>query len=472
MINRENSSDIPENKIPKKVWLTSSEGLSRVCDLLPSNKGRQSLVTSLIKAYGLDKKCEDIICIRKVKREELESFHGKEFLDELLRERPSINRDFSDFQLIKNILQHGKYNDVPKKSTSTAKEQIDILKLGDELSDKYTKNTGSDSNDSDDESSSEFDDSEANITDEDDNFAIQNEDLKKLESYGLTHDCYIFPFMADYVNLVSASSLHSARRLSKESKNPGSQNIVINWYGGRHHCKKNHASGFCYVNDIVLSINVLRRTFRKVFYLDLDLHHGDGVESAFEFSKNVMTCSIHRYDIGFYPGTGNLDSTSEYRVNIPTKRGLNDENMLRIIKEIVLPIIQKFSPDVLVIQAGCDGLATDEHNEWNMTIQGYGRALECLLTNFRKTSIMVLGGGGYNHTETAKCWTYLTQVAIGEEGYNELWGTIPDHVHLDAYQHDGFQFWTQENSNPKKMKDENVNEYIEETKAYILSKCT
>ena len=67
--------------------------------------------------------------------------------------------------------------------------------------------------------------------------------------------------------------------------------------------RKTKQRAYCYINDIVLSINVLRRNYRRIFYLDLDLHHGDGVESAFEFSKNVMTCSIHRYDIGFYPGT-------------------------------------------------------------------------------------------------------------------------------------------------------------------------
>ena len=127
----------------------------------------------------------------------------------------------------------------------------------------------------------------------------QEEDNAELETYGLLHDCYIFPFMSEYVNLVAASSIQAATRLTKERKDNRAQNIVINWYGGRHHCKKNKAAGFCYINDIVLSINVLRRNYRRIFYLDLDLHHGDGVESAFEFSKNVMTCSIHRYDIGF-----------------------------------------------------------------------------------------------------------------------------------------------------------------------------
>ena len=144
---------------------------------------------------------------------------------------------------------------------------------------------------------------------------------------------------------------------------------------------------------------------------------------------------------------------------------------LRIVREIVLPLIKNFLPDVLVIQAGCDGLSTDEHKEWNMTIKGYGKVLSFLLNAVGTTSVMILGGGGYNHTETAKCWTYLTSIALGEEDCEE-WDLIPDHKYLDAYQDCGFRFWTNENSSyTKLMKDENDQDYIEQIKGYILDKC-
>lgn len=453
-------------KIKRKVWITSSELLSEIVDLLPSNKGRLSLVTSLIKAYALDSKCEDIIGVGRVRRHDLESFHGKRFLSILLKHRPKLDANYVELEKVRKALQIKEFKDIPKTPNLVPKDHIDIVKLGDELGDKYNRNQESDINESELELS-EINDEVTLVED-----TKQDEDSTELENYGLMHDCYIFPFMAEYVNLVAASSIHSASRLNKVRKDSNVQNVVINWYGGRHHCKKNKAAGFCYINDIVLSINILRRNHRRIFYLDLDLHHGDGVESAFEFSKNVMTCSVHRYDVGFYPGTGSLSSTQKTKANIPVMRGLSDGNMLRIVKEIVLPLIMNFGPDVLVIQAGCDGLSTDEHKEWNMTIKGYGEVLSLLLNSIADISVMILGGGGYNHTETAKCWTYLTSIVLRGEKMSDEWTSIPDHRYIDAYQDCSFQFWTSENLNPTRlMRDENDNEYIEKIRAYILDKC-
>lgn len=462
-----NSKGPKDLTITRKVWITSSEPLSKIVDLLPANRGRLSLVTSLIKAYELDSKCQDIIGVIRIRRQDLESFHGKQFLFALLKKRSKVDVNLPGLKRIQEALQIREFKDTPKIPALAPEEHIDIVKLGNELGEKYNREQESESNDSGLELS-DFDDEITPFEDAE----TQEEDNTELETYGLLHDCYIFPFMSEYVNLVAASSIHSATRLTKERKDSSAQNIVVNWYGGRHHCKKNKAAGFCYINDIVLSINVLRRSYRRIFYLDLDLHHGDGVESAFEFSKNVMTCSIHRYDIGFYPGTGSLSSTQKTKVNIPVMRGLSDSNMLRIVQEIVHPLIKNFLPDALVIQAGCDGLSTDEHKEWNMTIKGYGKVLSFLLNAVGNTSVMILGGGGYNHTETAKCWTYLTGIALGEEKLSEEWDLIPDHKYFDAYQDCGFRFWTNANSSSTKlMKDENDQEYIEQIKTHILDIC-
>lgn len=459
------NSSIGTVSTKRKVWLTSSEALSELCDLLPSNKGRQSLVTSLIKAYGLDIKCEDIISVTRIKRKELETFHGKDYLDEVLKRRPKVNTGLSNLTRIKRILQLNQYKDIPEKSARHADENIDILKLGEDIVKKYT--TEINDNSDDDSSCFELSDSAHEVSFEEEE---TQDDDEVLEHFGLLHDCSVFPFMSEYVKLVAASSIHTADRLVKEKHDGNVLKIAINWYGGRHHCKKNRAAGFCYINDIVLGINTLRRSYRKVFYLDLDLHHGDGVESAFEFSKNVMTCSVHRYDLGFYPGTGTLGSTNDTKVNIPVMKGLNNHSMLKIVQEIVIPLIKNFEPGALVIQAGCDGLSTDDHKEWNMTIDGYGRVLKELLAKSGSKSVMILGGGGYNHIDTAKCWTYLTRIALAEENMDE-WDMIPDHHHIDSYESCGFKFWTDENSNPRKIKDENSPEYIEELKAHIFKKC-
>lgn len=92
---------------------------------------------------------------------------------------------------------------------------------------------------------------------------------------------------------------------------------------------RSEASGFCYVNDIVLGIHVLQQKFKHILYVDLDAHHGDGVENAFAFSDKVMTLSFHHYQSGYFPGTGKLSDIGKGRgkyfsLNIPLKSGVTD----------------------------------------------------------------------------------------------------------------------------------------------------
>lgn len=441
------------NTKSRNVWITSSDSLAQICDILPANEGRQTLVTSLIKAFELDQAANGIINIIKLKRRDLERFHGREYLDVLLRKRLNVNEGLSNFDEITDLLKSTKFKDEPEKEKR--KKLVNSNDATDELG---PDDDSSDLSDSDTASIESISSNPQSISDGD--------DLAKLDKYGLSYDCPIFPFMADYSILVSSSSISTASKLIElhELYGTSKQNIVINWYGGRHHCFKHKAMGFCYVNDIVLAINTLRKTFKKVFYLDFDLHHGDGVETAFEFSKNVMTCSVHRYDIGFYPGTGDLKSSSKYKINIPTKKGLNDNSMRYIIENIVVPLIMDFGADTLVIQAGCDGLSTDEHKEWNMSIKGYGSILSYILGKVNIPT-MILGGGGYNHTEVAKCWTYMTKIALDQK---DEWDIIPEHEYLDSYEGEGFRFWTQDNQDIKHRKDENDEKFLLELKNYIL----
>ncbi|KAL6450214.1 HOS1 Histone deacetylase HOS1 [Candida maltosa Xu316] len=275
--------------------------------------------------------------------------------------------------------------------------------------------------------------------------------------------------MDKYVQHTAASSILTARSIIKQytERDSNEQIVGINWYGGRHHCHKSQAAGYCYINDVILAINVLRKQLGSVFYLDLDLHHGDGVENGFKFSRKIATCSIHRYDIGFYPGTGSLEKSTGNTYNIPTKKGLTNSSMEYIIREIVIPLITKFDPKCIVIQAGCDGLTADEHKEWNMSIKGYANAIDILLNEFSEIPVMILGGGGYNHTEVAKCWTYITGNILESTELNS-WDIIPEHNLLDSYEKDGFRFWTDDNSEPGKMQDENTEDYLEEIKSYLL----
>jgi len=118
----------------------------------------------------------------------------------------------------------------------------------------------------------------------------------------------------------------------------GAADIAINWAGGLHHAKKREASGFCYVNDIVLGILELLRTYPRVLYIDIDCHHGDGVEEAFYTTDRVMTCSFHKFG-EYFPGTGTQEDRGRgkgrnYTVNIPLKDGITDEAFKAVFEPV------------------------------------------------------------------------------------------------------------------------------------------
>ena len=116
--------------------------------------------------------------------------------------------------------------------------------------------------------------------------------------------------------------------------------IAINWSGGLHHAKKFEASGFCYVNDIVIGILELLKVHPRVLYIDIDIHHGDGVQDAFYLTDRVMTVSFHKYGNYFFPGTGDMyevgaESGRYYSLNVPLKEGVDDENYEFIFKPVM-----------------------------------------------------------------------------------------------------------------------------------------
>jgi len=134
-------------------------------------------------------------------------------------------------------------------------------------------------------------------------------------------DCPVFEGLFEYCGLSAGGSMGTTEIFERSSTssafanypiaegaarlNRGLCDIAINWAGGLHHAKKSEASGFCYVNDIVLGILELLRYYPRVLYIDIDVHHGDGVEEAFYTTDRVMTCSFHKYG-EFFPGTGEL----------------------------------------------------------------------------------------------------------------------------------------------------------------------
>ena len=116
--------------------------------------------------------------------------------------------------------------------------------------------------------------------------------------------------------------------------------MAINWAGGLHHARKQEASGFCYINDIVICIVALLRYYQRILYIDIDVHHGDGVEEAFYSTNRVMTVSFHQFGDDFFPGSGKIDSIGEglgrfHALNVPLKPGITDDMYLPMFKRIV-----------------------------------------------------------------------------------------------------------------------------------------
>lgn len=281
-------------------------------------------------------------------------------------------------------------------------------------------------------------------------------DQKKLSEFGLSYDCPVFVGLADYVKHIAGASLSAADILvSTRKSNSKDRAIVINWYGGRHHASRDRASGFCYVNDVVLAILRLRSVYRRIFYLDLDLHHGDGVENAFQYSKNVSTCSVHRHGVSFFPGTGANSKSGVY--NIPTERGLGDAKLDQILQNLILPLLESEQPEVIVIQCGADGLASDPHAEWNLTIPGLTKAIMDVINYKSTVHVLLLGGGGYNNRDTARLWCNVTKSVVG---VTEEWTEIPSHQELECFAEDHFQFWTDSTLRGKPGRRDENGEFI------------
>ncbi|KAG0254084.1 Histone deacetylase 8 [Actinomortierella ambigua] len=287
------------------------------------------------------------------------------------------------------------------------------------------------------------------VDDEDDGDHGEGSYEDKLEEYGLVYDCRVFEKLRDYAEYVAGSTIQAASVLTDDSFD-----VAIHWDGGRHHAMKDHASGFCYINDIVLGIMTLQKEFKRVVYIDLDVHHGDGVEKAFQYSDKVLTISLHHFAKGFFPGTGDGDrhkspQKTKAVVNLPLQSGLTGERLFHIFESLVDPVVASFGPAAVVLQCGVDGLAHDPAGKWNVSIRGFGDCVKKVLSWKKPT--LLLGGGGYKNTSAARCYAYLTSLVIGKNISDD----IPENPYFEQY---GPEFTLHIDTSRKP--DKNTDEYI------------
>lgn len=185
--------------------------------------------------------------------------------------------------------------------------------------------------------------------------------------------------------------------------------IVHNPAGGTHHAAQAHASGYCIFNDAVLAIiEFLDGGLERVFYLDLDAHFGDGVQAAFADDDRVFTLSIHEAgrwpmarDAAHGPGSA-CDRAGGAARNLPVPPGFNDGELAWLMDEAVLPLIEHFRPQAVVVQCGADALADDPMTRLSLSNRALWDAVATLPD--RAPRLLVLGGGGYNPWAVARCW--------------------------------------------------------------------
>ncbi len=172
--------------------------------------------------------------------------------------------------------------------------------------------------------------------------------------------------------------------------------VAIHLPAAKHHAQYDHSSGFCVFNDFALAADIATKDYGlKVAIVDIDAHHGDGVENLTRENPNVLTFSIH--ESGIFPGTGNSDELEKKVFNFPlsaTTTGLGDSALLAGVNKFI-PIARAFQPDLLFITSGADGLADDPLTHLQYTVQGYADAVALIRKSFPRTQVLMGGAGGY-----------------------------------------------------------------------------
>ncbi len=187
--------------------------------------------------------------------------------------------------------------------------------------------------------------------------------------------------------------------------------IVYQPGGGTHHGMPGHANGFCYLNDPVFAIQSLRRNgAARIAYVDIDAHHPDGVEHAFGDDPGTLLISTH--EAGLWPRSGLLGGAPT-TLNLPVPRGLHDDDMALIRDELILPLVQDFKPDAIVLQCGADAVEEDPQSHLSVSNNAHWAVVSALQNMAPR--YLVQGGGGYNPWSVGRLWTGVWATLNGHD---------------------------------------------------------
>lgn len=215
----------------------------------------------------------------------------------------------------------------------------------------------------------------------------------------------VFQGLYDWARLVCGGTVEAARQVTE-----GRCRAAFNMAGGWHHAHAARASGFSYLNDAVIAIQGLLQLGLRIAYVDIDAHHGDGVQEAFYATDRVLTISLHESGKDFFPCTGFVEEMGQgrgygYAVNIPFSPHADDLIFEQAMRRIVMPLLAAYRPDVLVTQMGVDALRSDPLTRLELTTG----SLESAARAFRSLEVpwIVLGGGGYDKLNVARGWALI-----------------------------------------------------------------
>ncbi|MGY1748694.1 acetoin utilization protein AcuC [Modestobacter sp. SYSU DS0511] len=235
-----------------------------------------------------------------------------------------------------------------------------------------------------------------------------------------TPDNPVFAGMYDAAALITGGSVLAAQQVHS-----GKAQHAVNISGGLHHAMRDTASGFCVFNDAAVAIAwLLRQGYERIAYVDLDVHHGDGVQAAFYDDPRVLTVSVHQTPLTLFPGTGYPEETGDPQralgsaVNLALPNGTDDAGWLRAFHAVVPSVVRAFAPQILVTQCGCDAHHEDPLADLGLTVDGQRasyRAVHDLAHEVCDGRWIALGGGGYGLVRCVpRAWTHLIAEASGD----------------------------------------------------------
>jgi acetoin utilization protein AcuC len=235
-----------------------------------------------------------------------------------------------------------------------------------------------------------------------------------------TDDNPIFPGMHENAALIAGGSVDAARAIARREVDR-----AVNFCGGLHHAMPDHASGFCVYNDAALGIHaMLREGVERVAYIDVDAHHGDGVQAAFYDDPRVLTISLHESPLTLFPGTGwateiGVGAAQGTAVNVALPAGTADAAWLRAFHAVVPGVVRAFRPQILVSQQGADAHREDPLADLMLTVDGQRTiylALRDLAREVTGGRWLALGGGGYSPVRVVpRAWTHLLAIVADQE---------------------------------------------------------